>query len=88
MEYWPIVLGAVALVLLVYIFAQILVKPIKILWKLLLNSGIGLLLIVFVNFIGQLYGFALPLNFITVLIAGFLGIPGVLLLIGLEFLLR
>ncbi len=62
-------------------------KPIKLLWKLLINSVIGLFLLMLVNYIGQSYDFGLPINIITVLVAGFLGIPGLLLLICFRLLL-
>ena len=76
--------GIIIILLVIYVFVRILMKPIKIIWKLLLNSGIGLLLIVIVNYIGQYFAFSLPLNIINVLIAGFLGIPGIIILIGID----
>jgi inhibitor of the pro-sigma K processing machinery len=63
-------------------------KPIKLLWKIILNSVIGLVLLMVVNYLGAYFAFNLPINIITVLIAGFLGIPGILLLVAFQLLLK
>ena len=83
MEYGLMTIGVI---IFIFIFARIILKPIKILWKLLINSGIGLLLIVIVNYLGQYFNMSLPINLINVLIAGFLGIPGVIILIVIQVL--
>ncbi|WP_242848922.1 pro-sigmaK processing inhibitor BofA family protein [Syntrophomonas palmitatica] len=67
--------------------SQILAKPVKLLWKILLNSLIGLVLLLAANYLGAFWDFSLPVNIITVLTAGFLGIPGVLLLIAFKLLI-
>ncbi|MDR1617238.1 MAG: pro-sigmaK processing inhibitor BofA family protein [Syntrophomonadaceae bacterium] len=86
MIYAPIIAGALVLIVLLAVFSQILMKPVKLIWKLLVNSGIGLILLLTANFIGQYFSLSLPINIITVLIAGFLGIPGILLLFVLKFI--
>jgi inhibitor of the pro-sigma K processing machinery len=88
MIYAPIIIGALVLIVLVAVFAQILMKPIKLIWKLLVNSAIGLLLLLVANFIGQYFDLSLPINIVTVLMAGFLGVPGILLLFVLKFILN
>lgn len=87
METINIVIAAVVLLVVLFFIGQVLVKPVKLLWKLLINSLIGLLLLLAVNYLGAYYDFSLPINVITVLIAGFLGIPGAFLLICLQLLL-
>lgn len=87
METINIVIAAAVLLVVLFFIGQVLVKPVKLLWKLLLNSLIGLLLLLAVNYLGAYYAFSLPINIITVLIAGFLGIPGVFLLICFKLLL-
>ena len=82
------VAGIIVLVILVYVFTRILLKPFKILWKLILNSGMGLLLLIIVNYIGQYFDFSLPLNIVNILIAGFLGIPGIIILLGMDLYIR
>lgn len=78
---------AVAFVLfLLLVSARILVKPLRLLVKILVNSLIGLLLLVAFNFVGGLMDFTIPINIVTILLAGFLGIPGLILLIVVQML--
>jgi inhibitor of the pro-sigma K processing machinery len=88
MQYFTIILGILVLLLVIYFASQVFLKPIKLLWKLLLNSVLGLILLVAVNFIGGYFSFALPINVVTVLISGFLGIPGILMLICFQILIK
>lgn len=87
MESLNIIIAALFLLAVIYIIAQIAVKPIKLLWKLVLNSAIGLGLLLLTNYFGAFVDVNLPINILTVLIAGFLGIPGVVLLIGFSLLI-
>ena len=78
---------AVAFILfLVLITARFFVKPLRFLVKLLFNSLVGLLLLAAFNFVGGFFDFSIPVNIITVLLAGFLGIPGLILLILLQII--
>lgn len=82
-----VVAGLFALVLLYLIF-RALAGPAKYLWRVFVVSVLGLLLIVGTNAIGQLAQFSVPLNPFTVLLAGYLGIPGAVALILIQVLLR
>jgi inhibitor of the pro-sigma K processing machinery len=70
-------IAIVAMVILVKLFSW----PLKILGKLILNGVLGFVLLLLVNFAGQYIGITIPMNAITVIIAGFLGVPGVIFLI-------
>lgn len=87
MDTMNIIIGVVVVLVVLFFIGQVMVKPIKLLWKLLLNSLIGLILLLAVNYLGAYYAFSLPINVITVLVAGFLGVPGVFLLICFQLLL-
>jgi len=87
MEVLNVIIAALFLLVILYIVAQVFIKPVKLLWKLLLNSAVGLILLLIVNYLSSYFDFSLPINIISVLIAGFLGIPGVILLICLQLLL-
>ncbi len=82
-----LVIAILFLLVIIFIIAQLIMKPLKLIWKLVINSIIGLVLLVLTNYIGAYFDFSLPLNVLTVLIAGFLGIPGILLLICFQLLL-
>lgn len=70
-----------------YILVKVFSWPIKILFKLIINALLGALLLIIVNFIGQYFNFYIGINGITALIAGFLGIPGVIFLIIFKLFL-
>ncbi len=67
----------VAMVVIVKLFSW----PLKILGKLILNGALGVLLLLLVNFIGGSIDIIIPINAASALIAGFLGVPGVIFLI-------
>lgn len=73
--------------LLLYIIGLILVIPIRILMKLLVNGLIGGVVLFFFNLIGGIFGMSLVINPLNAIIVGFLGVPGVILLLILQVLL-
>ena len=72
---------------LLYLIGMLLVIPIKIVLKLIVNGIIGGILLLVVNLIGGFIGISLAINPITAIIAGFLGIPGVILLFIIQKIL-
>lgn len=72
---------------LLYIVGMLLVIPIKILVKLLLNGIFGGLLLFVFNLVGGLFGLFIAINPLNAIIVGFLGIPGVILLLILQMIL-
>lgn len=76
-----IVLAYLVGVMLVFFLGRMFVLPLRIVFKLIYNAVIGGIMLWLVNFVGAHIGFSLAINPITALIAGFLGIPGVILLI-------
>ncbi|MBP2632068.1 MAG: pro-sigmaK processing inhibitor BofA [Firmicutes bacterium] len=71
------VVGIVA----IYFIGKMFLMPVRIIWKLIYNGIIGGIMLWIVNFVGASFGFSIGINFISALVAGFLGIPGVILLI-------
>ena len=65
----------------------LLAVPLRILWRLLLNAILGALLLLVVNFFGGLFGLALPITPFSSLVAGVFGVPGVIVLFLLQYLL-
>ena len=82
MEYLVFIGAIVA----VFIILKILAWPIKKIIKMILNIVIGGVLLVIVNMIGANFGFTIPLNCITALVVGILGIPGLVVLAILTLL--
>lgn len=73
--------------ILLYIVGMILVIPIRILMKLLINGLIGGIVLFIFNLVGGIFGVSLVINPLNAIIVGFLGVPGVVLLLILQVLL-
>jgi len=86
-EIWQIVLVGAAALLLLYPAIKLLLTPIRLAAKLLIHGVMGFLLLWLINTFGGPLGFFLPINIVTIIVAGFLGIPGIILLAFIKFLL-
>ena len=64
----------------IVIIGKIFIVPIKIIFKLMLNSLLGVILLYVINLVGLIWGLHIGINFITAIIVGLLGIPGAILL--------
>lgn len=73
--------------LLLYLIARILLVPFKLIIKLVINALVGGVLLVIFNFVGAPLGLNVGINVITALVVGFLGIPGLILLILIQLIL-
>lgn len=73
----------IALIIIVKLFAW----PIAILIKLVINGVAGAVLLFLVNAVGTVFNFSIGINAITALIAGFFGVPGVIVLIIFKLFL-
>lgn len=82
-----ILLAWVAGIIIVFAFGKAIKVPLRIAIKLLVNGLLGGLIIVFLNLLGQFINFGISLNIFSALIVGTLGLPGVILLIILKYLL-
>lgn len=80
MEYLPFIIGIAIL----FIVLKILSMPMKIIIKFLINALVGGVVIYVLN----LLGVGLVLNWITSLIVGIFGIPGVIIVAILQFVLH
>lgn len=79
--------GAVIIcILLVVLLFKIIKTPLKWAFKLLLNAASGFIALVILNFFGGIVGLSLTVNLVNCLVAGILGLPGVVLLLILKYL--
>lgn len=74
-------------VLVLFIILKILALPFKIIIKLMLNALIGGVVLFLLNLIGSNFGLVLDINWLSALIVGFLGVPGVIIVLILQLLL-
>lgn len=84
---YGIVLAAFVLLVMIYLVIRLMFKPIRWLVKLIFNSIVALVGIMLINIIGNYFGFHLPINPVSVIGVGVLGVPGLALLFLMNFLL-
>ena len=63
----------------------LIIKLLKWPLKILINGILWIILLYIANIVGSYIGFVLPVNAISALIAGFLGIPGIIFLVLFQF---
>ncbi len=86
MEWKLILLGLLGLAGL-YLLGSFVVTPLKYLFRLFAYVVVGALLLAVVNFGGSFFGFHVAINPVTILTAGLLQVPGVVLLIVLTLMI-
>ena len=84
---WELILSFALGLFLLYLVGWLLLVPMRYLWRLLAGGLLGGFMLWVAGQFGFLFGFTIAVNPFTALIAGFLGIPGVALIIALSILL-
>lgn len=83
----PNILAFLFGLVLLYIVGMLLVIPLKVIFKLIINGIIGGLILFLFNLIGGLFGLGIAINPLNAIIVGLLGVPGVVLLLILQVIL-
>ena len=81
----PIMVVAAALLLLLFI--RIIRLPLKWMLKAALHAAVGFVALFVLNFIGSWVDIELEVNLINCLITGIFGVPGVLILLVIKYIL-
>ena len=76
-----VILAYIFGIILIVLLGRMFLMPIKIIFRLIYNALIGGAMLWLINYAGAYIGFNIAINPITALIAGLLGLPGVVLLI-------
>lgn len=74
-------------IVLIYSFLRLCMAPLSLVWKIGVNTLSGFICLWLLNLISGFTGLIFPINAVTALIAGFLGLPGIALLAGLQLFL-
>ncbi len=72
---------------LIFLFGMLLVVPFKILMRLLLNGIMGGIVLFLFNLVGGIFNLYLEISPLNAIIVGFLGVPGVILLLIVQMIL-
>lgn len=78
-----IILGIIA-ILFLYIVLKIFRVCLPVIMKLLWNGAIGLVLLFIFNVLGSMFGLNIEINALNAIVAGLLGVPGIVLLLILN----
>ena len=84
---YPVIMILAAIVLAVIVVLRVLARPIRFIFKMLINTALGFVLLWLINSVGAGIGISLDLSLLNALVVGVLGIPGVLLLLAIRYLL-
>ncbi len=71
---------------LLYFTGWLLIAPLKFIMKLIISGCLGALLLVILNLVGGLFGITIAVNPLSALIAGYFGLPGIVLLLVLKLI--
>ena len=80
------ILGLMIPVLIAVLVFKLLFSQVKLIWKIVVNSLSGFVCLWLLNLISGFTGIVFEINFVTALLVGFLGIPGIILLVLGQFL--
>lgn len=86
-EAWQIILIGVVALFLLYPALRFLLTPVRLIIKVLVHGAMGFIMLWLINSFGGPLGFFLPINLITIFVAGLLGIPGIILLAFIKWVL-
>ena len=80
------ILALIVPVLIAIFVIKLLLSQVKLIRKLAVNTISGFICLWLLNLASGLTGIVFEINFITALVVGFLGIPGIVLLLVFQFL--
>jgi inhibitor of the pro-sigma K processing machinery len=84
LELMQLVFGIGLVLVIVALINKLVFKPARIVFKLTYSMLLGIVFIWGFNYFGGFWGYYLPANLATILTAGFLGIPGLALMMLLQ----
>ncbi|NLI61677.1 MAG: pro-sigmaK processing inhibitor BofA [Clostridiales bacterium] len=84
---FSVIIGYALGLILLYLVGWLLLVPLKTILKFIYNGILGGIILWILNLIGGLIHVTVAINPITALIVGFLGVPGIILILLLQFIL-
>ncbi|NLN06158.1 MAG: pro-sigmaK processing inhibitor BofA [Firmicutes bacterium] len=81
------VIAAIFGLLVLYYLFRLLAAPARLLLRVLLTGAVGAVVLFIFNLVAGFFGFALGINAVTALIVGFMGLPGLIMLIVVQKML-
>ncbi len=81
------IIAFLACIFLILIFGRLFLVPLKHIFKIILNSILGAIILYIINLIGSLFNFYIGINIFTCLTVGLLGIPGVICMVLIRLII-
>ncbi|MBP1765446.1 MAG: pro-sigmaK processing inhibitor BofA [Firmicutes bacterium] len=78
---FSVILAYLAGIILIYFIGRMFLMPIRLVFRLIYNGLIGGVMLWILNYVGAYFSFTVPINAFSALVAGFLGLPGVVLVV-------
>lgn len=82
-----VIFGYIFGIMMLFLLAKLLLVPIKIIWRLAINALVGGIALFLLNIIGGFIGLHIQINIITALITGIFGVPGIVMILILQYIL-
>lgn len=82
---WRVILAYALGFFILYMATRLLATPLKATLRLVVNVAVGVVVLLLFNLAGGYFGLYVPLNPVTALVAGLLGIPGLGLMVALQY---
>ena len=83
---YKVMLAYLVGIIFIFVLGRMLLAPAKVVVKLIANTLLGGLVLFAINYIGGMFNFHMAFNIVTTLIVGFLGLPGIGLILMLDYL--
>ena len=83
---WNVIAAVVFGLFVLYFISRIFYRPLKIVFSTLLHVVLGGAAIYLYNLVGALWGLTIGFNVISALIVGIMGLPGLGMLIALQYI--
>ena len=86
-DFTVILFFALGLILL-YITGWLLLAPLKFILKLIISGILGIGVLIVLNLVGGIFDVTIAINPISAIVAGYFGVPGIILLLSLKLILK
>ncbi len=83
---WNVIAAAIFGLFVVYFLSRAFYRPLRIVLRGILQIVLGGAVIFLYNLVAAMWGLTVGLNLITALIVGMMGLPGIGMLVGLQYI--
>jgi len=81
-----VIMATLLLLVVLFLTVRLILGPLKAITRLFINCGVALFILIAANFLGSYFGIHLPVNPVSVMSIGLLGVPGFMLVAFLSYL--